>query len=392
MKVCKKCLLPETYETIEFAEDYSSCNICNLSDEKAQNTDWAKKKKMLDEIIEKHRGKSEYDCIIPFSGGKDSTFTLYYLVTEYQVKPLVVRFDSGFMRPTQANNITKAIKRLGVDYISFTPNWRVAREAMRIAFEEKTDFCWHCHLGIYAYPLRIAVKYNTPLVFWGESLDLMLGGYDFDNDSIDFEDEKRFNEVRTIGITADAMYEKLTKKGFKIDKRDLIPYTYPTSEELKKLQYFSCCLGSFIPWDYRANTKLIQEKLGFEVGGEEGVPFEVNQEGAKMECWLQASRDYIKFLKRGYGRVTQCVNFEIRNGRMTTEEGQKIINKYEGRKPYSLPVLLEYLNMTEDEFNKTVAKQVVEPWVPNFNLPLADKPEDFDTWYRENEELQTSHI
>ena len=53
---------------------------------------------MLDEVIEKHRGKYEYDCIVPFSGGKDSSYTMYYLMKEYKIKPLVVRFNHGFIR------------------------------------------------------------------------------------------------------------------------------------------------------------------------------------------------------------------------------------------------------------------------------------------------------
>ena len=53
----------------------------------------------LDALIEEYRGKYDYDCIVPFSGGKDSTLTLYYLVKEYGLKPLVVRFDHGFLRP-----------------------------------------------------------------------------------------------------------------------------------------------------------------------------------------------------------------------------------------------------------------------------------------------------
>lgn len=385
LRKCNRCLLPETYDTIQIDKDGNGCNLCKKSHEKSVYTDWDKKKRMLDKIIANYRGKYEYDCIVPFSGGKDSTYALYYLMNEYKgLKPLVVRFNSGFMRPTQAENIDQVIRKLGVDYISFTPNWHVVRSLMLESFIRKTDFCWHCHTGIYSYPLRLAVKYKTPLVFWGESLDMLLGSYDFDNESIDFEDESRFNAVRTLGITADDMYDRLTAKGFNLDKRDLIPYTYPTSAELKELQYFSCCLGSFIPWDYRKNTDLIQEKLGWKVDVMEGVPLEVNQEGAKIECWLQASRDYIKYLKRGYGRVTQCVNFEIRNDRLTTEEGEKIIEKYEGRKPYSLDILLGYLGMSEEDFNKYIEKQVVPPFEPDFDLPYAEKPHDYDSWYKED--------
>src|SRR4051812_45219005 len=100
---CKKCLLPETYETIEF-DQIGVCNVCRGHQFRQENIDWPARKLQLDALIEEHRGKYEYDCIVPFSGGKDSTFTLWYLVHHYKVKPLVVQFDHGFMRDTLLEN------------------------------------------------------------------------------------------------------------------------------------------------------------------------------------------------------------------------------------------------------------------------------------------------
>jgi hypothetical protein len=88
--------LPITYETLEIGHD-GVCNICRAHERKEAD-DWDAKKKDLDALIEQYRGRHDYDCIIPFSGGKDSTFALWYLVTNYKIKPLVVRYDHGFMR------------------------------------------------------------------------------------------------------------------------------------------------------------------------------------------------------------------------------------------------------------------------------------------------------
>ena len=165
MRCCTKCGLPETYETIEFDQN-NICNICKSTEHKNSSIDWKERKKLLDQLIEKHRGKSEYDCIIPFSGGKDSTFQLYYLMKEYKIKPLVVRFNHGFMRETIQKNNQRTFKKLGVDVIDFTPNWHTVKKLMFESFQRKTDFCWHCHTGIYSYPLRVALMYKVPLVFW----------------------------------------------------------------------------------------------------------------------------------------------------------------------------------------------------------------------------------
>ena len=166
MKKCVRCGLPETYETIVF-NDNLVCNICLQSTFKEQSICWDDRKALLNELIEEYRGKYDYDCIIPFSGGKDSTFTLNYLVQEYKIKPLVVQFNHGFMRPVLLKNNERTFKKLGVDVISFTPNWQIVRRLMLEALIRKGDFCWHCHTGIFAYPMQIALKYKTPLIFWG---------------------------------------------------------------------------------------------------------------------------------------------------------------------------------------------------------------------------------
>ena len=115
---CSKCGLPETYETIEF-DATGVCNICRQFEFKQESIDWSGRKTMLDQLIAEHRGKHDYDCLVPFSGGKDSTFTLYHLVKEYGLKPLVIQFNHGFMRPTLLKNNERTFKQLGVDVVAF---------------------------------------------------------------------------------------------------------------------------------------------------------------------------------------------------------------------------------------------------------------------------------
>jgi N-acetyl sugar amidotransferase len=380
---CKRCGLPETYETIEFDKN-GICNICHSATYKKENIDWSARKKMLDDIVEKFRGKGDYDCIVPFSGGKDSSFQLYYLCTEYKLKPLVVRFNHGFLRPTIKDNTERVLKALGADFIEFTPNWTIVRRVMREAFERKGDFCWHCHCGIYSYPLRLAVKFNIPLVIWGEPIAEITAYYDYKRDEIEYEDEEKFNMFRNLGISADDMYGMINSPESPVDRRDLLPYTYPTPPELRRINCTSICLGSFIPWDYTKNTALIREKLGWESDELEGVPEELHGSGEKIECWIQGARDYTKFLKRGYSRISQLMAFDIRNGRMTLEEAQKYYTK-EGKKPPSLDLVLEYMAMSEAEFHEVTKGLEVSPYHHDYShTEDAEKTWDFDQWYRED--------
>ena len=136
---CNKCLLPETYETIEFSNN-GSCNICDGVINKKKDINWKNRYNELKKIIDHHRGKYDYDCIVPFSGGKDSTFQLLYLIQEFKVKPLVIRFNHGFIRPTTHNNTITTLKKLGADFIDFTPNWHVVKMLMLESFVRKLIF------------------------------------------------------------------------------------------------------------------------------------------------------------------------------------------------------------------------------------------------------------
>ena len=206
-----KCQLPETYETIEF-DDKGTCNICEGARHKTEEIDWSKRKLMLDKLIEENRNKYSYDCIIPFSGGKDSVFQVYYLMKEYNIKPLLVRFNHGFIRKTIQENVNMVLKKLGVDFIDFTPNWRIVKKVMLEAFKRKTDFCWHCHTGIYSYPIRIALMHKVPLIFYGEPQAEFNTYYDYNLEDFDYENEERFNMIRTLGITAEDMHGMINSK------------------------------------------------------------------------------------------------------------------------------------------------------------------------------------
>ncbi len=384
LKKCTKCQLPETYETIEFDKD-GSCNICEGVKHKTDKIDWNERKLLLDKIIEQHKGKYAYDCIIPFSGGKDSVFQLYYLIKEYKIKPLLVRFNHGFIRKTIQDNVNMILKKLGVDFIDFTPNWKIVKKVMLEAFKRKTDFCWHCHTGIYSYPIRVALMHKVPLIFYGEPQAEFNTYYDYTVDSLDYENEDRFNMLRTLGITAEDMHGMIDTPEDPVDKRDLIPYTFPDSKELEKLKYQPVSLGSFIPWDHHKNTELIKKELGWKVDELEGVPAEINKHGEKIECFMQGTRDYIKFLKRGYSRVSQINALNVRHKRMTPSEAKEINEKFDGRKPPSLDIFLEYVGLTENEFNEIVDRTTIPPHKPNYNTnEIASKTWDFDQWYRED--------
>ena len=369
MKRCTRCLLPETHETIRFNEE-GICSVCQNFEQKS-NIDWGAKKIELDAILDKHRDRDNYDCIIPFSGGKDSVFTLYYAVRVLGLKPLVVSFDHGFYRPNLIETRNKVLKELGVDFLSFSPNWKLVQKLMLKSFLDKGDFCWHCHTGIFSYPMWVAIEKRIPLVLWGEPSSEYTSYYDYSE--VEKVDEDRFNRIINLGISAQDMAARLN---YEFDDRDFSPFTYPDTQLLQDLQVVSVPLGSFIPWDVKAQVEIIKNELGWQGDEVEGVPPEYDYE--KVECYMQGVRDYIKYLKRGYARTTHLTSLDIRNGRKTREESIELVEKYERKIPYNLELFLKYTGLTEEEFIKVVDKhKILEDSQPIFQI--GKKPKDFET-------------
>lgn len=373
---CSKCALPITWETIYFDED-GVCNICKNWNTKQHVIDWQDRQAQLIKIFDEAKSKKlMYDCIVPFSGGKDSTYTLWAIVKKYGLKPLVVSFDHGFYRPIMLANRTRTFRRLGVDVITFTPNWQIVKKLMVEALFRKGDFCWHCHAGVFAYPMQIAVKFGIPLLIWGEASGEYAAYYNYED--LEETDEWKFNRRTVLGLRAEDM------AGFiGAELRDIAPFIYPSKEELEKAGVKSLPLGHFVSWDVKKHVEVIQKELGWQKDEiESGFPGPTYE---KIECMFTGLRDYIKYLKRGFARITHLTTLDIRHGRMSREEALKLIKKYEGKKPRSLEVFLEYVGITEEEFHRMSLAHLIPP--ANFtdpkSMPVGKKLWDQDIWFRD---------
>ncbi len=366
MKLCARCVMPETAESLSFDDD-GVCSVCHQIDYKQDAIDWEARIAVFDKAIEQVRGKHDYDCIVPFSGGKDSTFTLWYLIKKKKLKCLVVRFDHGFYRPQVEENNLRTFRELGCDVIQFVPNWQVVKKLMLTSLQRRGDFCWHCHTGIFSYPMWLALEKDIPLAVWGEP-DSEYSSFS-SYDEIMEHDERRFNRNINLGINAEDMIGMLddSVSDYPVSERDLKPFTFPPQRELRKKGVKSIFLGSYIPWDVRENVEIIKKELGWKGVEVEGVPPEFDYE--KIECMMQGVRDYIKFLKRGWGRTTHLCSIDIRNGRMDRETAVELVEKYDGRRPHSLDIFLEILGLSEDEFMEIVEPHVVAP----HRMPSVDE-------------------
>ena len=384
MRRCSKCVTLETQDMVTF-DEAGVCAVCRQIEYKRGEIDWIAREEELKKIFDQYRGKGPYDCIVPFSGGKDSTFQAYTLVRKYNMKPLIVSFDHGFYRPQTLLNNERTVKKLGVDYMKFKSDWQTVKKLMRESLIRKGDIMWHSHCGIYAYPMHVAVAFKVPLIVWGEPSAEYSSYRGYDEQEI--FDEKRFNQMINLGINAEDMVGFLDGS---VTMRNLWPYSYPNVKDLKAIGYRSMALGDYIPWDTRTQSELIHKELGWQGDHVEGIPYE-RYWYEKIEDAFQGVQDYLKWIKRGMSRMTHLASIDIRNGRMTRDEGLKMIEQYEGFRPASLDVFLKALDMSEEEFNRIALTHVVAPYTgPDFSkVKRGPELPDQKSWTINNDIRET---
>ena len=349
MRYCKKCLYPDTKPQIIF-NDEGICSAC-VNHDKKEIIDWDKKRQEFQDILDKYksRNKTNYDCIIPVSGGKDSHYQTYVIKKEFGLNPLVINFHPHDQTELGKKNLEN-LKKIGVDCIEFSPNPEVYLKLARFGLKELGDFQWPEHLGIFTIPVQMAVKLNIPLIIWGENPQLEYGQpTDVNKDTIL---DKEWNE-KNGGYFLDKIKPKdMVKYGFQLD--ELRPYIYPTDEEIRKVGVTGVFLGSYLKWDIFKQLDIVK-KIGFKesVDKKEGT-----YDGwENLDVYFTVFHDYFKFLKYGFGRATDHASIEIRYGRITREEGLELVKNNEGKIPRQyLKEFLEFADISMDEFLEICSK------------------------------------
>ncbi|MCA6574344.1 MAG: N-acetyl sugar amidotransferase [Pseudanabaena sp. M57BS1SP1A06MG] len=323
MKYCQCCLQPDTRPNSQFTDE-GLCPACNYFHQ-LKDVDWQERYDILNDLLKQFpRQSSQYfDCIIGVSGGKDSTRQALYVRDKLRLKPLLVCLSYPPPQVTQrgVDNISNLIE-LGFDVLFSAPAPETWRLLMRASFDEFTNWGRSTELALFASVPQIAIRYQIPLIFWGENPGLQLGdlktlgrkGYDGNN-------------LRYMNTLSGGGLEWMLKAGFW--QQELLPYVYPQSKEFEALKLQIVYLGWFWgDWSLVnnatyacANGLEIREDMVENTGDLYGVT-------ALDEDWVTLNQ-MIKYYKFGFGRVTDYVNEEIRLGRITREQAIPVVEKYD---------------------------------------------------------------
>lgn len=345
IRYCTRCVMPETKPDLYFDEE-GVCCACRYFEQR-EAVDWKARRKELEDILDRFRSRdgSNYDCIIPCSGGKDSTYQALRML-QLGMNPLCVTATTDRLSPIGRRNIEN-LKRLGVDYIEVSTNPVVRRRLNKLCLEQVGDISWPEHLTIFTIPVRIAVQMNVPLIIWGENSQNENGGpaARADNPVLDRRWLEEFGGL--LGLRVSDLVGQVG-----IEPKHLIQYTYPPDEDLRRVGVTGLFLGYYMPWDGLSNA-LVAQANGFETWPTVVEGSIVNYENLDNE--QMRIHDYFKFLKYGYSRATDWACWHIRRGRLTREDGMALVQKHDGKFPWTylgvqLETILSEIDMTLEEF------------------------------------------
>ena len=246
--------MPNTRPRIEF-DDAGICNACHTAERK-NTIDWDARRAEFLEMVEPFRNHDgPYDCVVPWSGGKDSSAIAYRIKFEFKLNPLLVTFSPLMPDPVAQHNREEMIK-LGFDHLMVRPNQKVSRRLSKRFFTERGDPKIHWNAGVNAVPVQVAVKYKIPLIFYAEHGESEYGGRVLSDDHMKTRD---FTEVLEHQIGDDP----LNWMDDEIEEHDLAPYTYPDLDEVEQIGVKALYFGYFFRWSILDNWNFIKDKIDF---------------------------------------------------------------------------------------------------------------------------------
>lgn len=365
VEYCGKCIMPNTRPRIVF-DGEGVCNACRHTEDK-QNTDWEARRQEFLELVEPHRSTDgSWDCIVPWSGGKDSSSIAWRLKFEFGLNPLLVTFSP--LIPNEVGQFNReAMIKAGFDHIFFRPNEEVNKRLARRFFEERGNLKIAWDAGVNAIPVKVAVKFGIPLIFYAEHGESEYGGRVLSEESKKIRDFAEVLEHQIGDDPSNWVDDEITAN-------DLNPYTYPEVDEVDEKGVKALYFAYFFRWNMFENYKFISSKIDFQThpkGRTEGTFTNFDSLDDKTDDLYY----YMQYVKFGFGRAVRDACRMIQNGHLTREKGLHLAREFDGEFPYQHHNdLLKYLELTTEEMIETI-----------------DQHRNSEIWIREDNKWKLRH-
>ena len=344
MKVCKKCIQPDTRPGI-FFDDNGICGACLWAEEK-KKIDWNSRYKELEDIAlqAKENSKGNYDCAIGVSGGKDSTKQAIVARDELDLKCLLVNCEPENITDIGRNNIEN-LKRLGFDLITIRPNPKVMKKLIRYDFFDQLNPIKVTEFSLYSSTYIIAEKFKIPLIIQGENPGLTLGasltGVGKNSNALKAE------QLQTL---SQGWRRYLNVEGIKENDLFLFYYNRKKLEDIGTkgiwLQYY------LKEWSYRGNAEF-SKNYGIQWRDESFDPNTIGsyQPFTSLDSDLNPVNQMLKYIKFGFGQCMDQACYDLRDGYLTREQAIDLVLKYDGKcSEVYVEKFCSYIGISQKEF------------------------------------------
>lgn len=364
MRYCKSCILPDTRPNLVIGPG-GICNAC-ASHATKRVIDWSARAEAFKAVVTNAKARSRgYDCVVPVSGGKDSTWQVVKCL-EAGLKPLAVTWRPPGRTAIGQRNLDNLVS-LGVDHIDYSISPEVEKRFMLEALSRFGSTAIPMHLAIFAIPAKIAVKFGIPLVVWGENSAFEYGGREEERTGFKLDAAWLKRHGVTHGTTAqDWISEQLSEK-------DLTPYFGPSEPELEAAGVLAVFLGYYLEWDPET-TRRVAAAHGFKADA--AGPRTGLYDYADIDDDFISIHHWMKWYKFGFTRLFDNLSLEIRNGRMTREQAIAIVAQRGDDTPHGdIDKLCAFLGITRQRFfeicepfrNTNIWKRDGDAWtIPGF--------------------------
>ncbi len=351
VKFCKICTISNQRPRINFDKN-GVCSACSFSKFKKKGINWKLRENELSKLCDKYRkNNGEYDVVVPCSGGKDGSYVAHQLKYEYGMNPICVTWAPMVYTPLGRKNLDNFINA-GFNHVLGTSDPIVTKKLTYLSFKELGDPFQPFIYGQANFPLFMALTYDVKLIMYGENGEVEYGG-DMKRAYVPTRVIKDYNKHYFSGISP-TFWEKHNILG-----RDLYPFKGPLENKVSENNIEMHFYGYYKFWDPQENFYYAQKHTGFSVNEErtEGT----YSKYASLDDKLDGFHFYLAFIKFGIGRATSDSAHEIRDEKITREEGIALVKKYDDEFPNKYyKLFLEYCDMDESEFN-----EIIDSWRSN---------------------------
>lgn len=336
MNRCKVCCIPDTRPDTEFIDGV--CSAC-VTHANRPAIDWGERAIAFEQLLDRHHGR----CIVPSSGGKDSTYQVLKLL-ELGADVTIVTAATCYLTHIGRSNIENLSRFART--IQITPNRTVRSKLNKIGMEMVGDISWPEHCSIFNIPMKVALDIGVPLLIYGENPQSQYGG-PVGSEEARIMSRRWVSEFGGfLGLRpADLIgMEDLTEK-------DMADYMPPSEYDIQALGVEAHFLGQYFPWDSHANA-FVAKNNGFQYQ----LPCSANWwEMENLDNAMHGIHDHMMYRKYGYGRGCAQISVDVRNGRRDREKAMLWIEHQDGVFPWqyldvAFVTVLDHIGMHHQEF------------------------------------------